>query len=269
MPPALLKNYKGLEFSCRQGSKYDFKITTQEDYRFYRALAYTVENGSAPPSQYVPHASASDESVAKIAAAENYETDDKLYTFKGWTTKDTMSGAELLVEADKLVSDYDGLSYQGTTLVASYDERKKVQPSLGMMYIETGTDKTGSPASGYYGYIENNAAAVENLLSNEYSVTDGGYYVVVPTGSNQPKMTGRGDIPNYLKDFSDVLQGLSIEGGLYDCYRITVSDKDVGQNRPYDKYKLKNQTLSFKADIQTGASTVSVEGTYTVNFAFA
>ena len=269
MPPALLKNYKGLEFSCRQGSTYDFKITTQEDYRFYRALAYTVENGSAPPSQYVPHASASDESVAKIAAAENYETDDKLYTFKGWTTKDTMSGAELLVEADKLVSDYDGLSYQGTTLVASYDERKKVQPSLGMMYIETGTDKTGSPAYGYYGYIENNAAAVENLLSNEYSVTDGGYYVVVPTGSNQPKMTGRGDIPNYLKDFSDVLQGLSIEGGLYDCYRITVSDKDVGQNRPYDKYKLKNQTLSFKADIQTGASTVSVEGTYTVNFAFA
>lgn len=272
MPPALLKNYKGLEFSCRRGDAYDFKITTQEDYRFYRALAYNVENGSAPPSQYIPHASASDESVAKIAAAENYETDDKLYTFKGWTTKDTVSGAELLVEADKLVSDYDGLSYQGTTLVASYDERKKVQPSLGMMYIETGTDKTGSPAYGYYGYIgdaKNNVTKVENLLSNEYSVTDGGYYVVVPTGSNQPKMTGRGDIPNYLKDFSDVLQGLSIEGGLYDCYRITVSDKDVGQNRPYDKYKLKNQTLSFKADIQTGASTVSVEGTYTVNFAFA
>ena len=49
-------------------------------------------------------------------------------------------------------------------------------------------------------------------------------------GSNQPKNDGRGDILNYLKDFpSDVLQGLSIEGGLYDCYRITVSDKDVGQ----------------------------------------
>ena len=129
-----------------------------------------------------------------------------------------MSGAELLVEADKLVSDYDGLSYQGTTLVASYDERKKVQPSLGMMYIETGTDKTGSPAYGYYGYIENNAAAVENLLSNEYSVTDGGYYVVVPTGSNQPKMTGRGDIPNYLKDLSHVQHALSIVWSLSDCY---------------------------------------------------
>ena len=40
MPSALLKNYNGLEFSCRQGSTYDFKITTQEDYRFYRALLY-------------------------------------------------------------------------------------------------------------------------------------------------------------------------------------------------------------------------------------
>ena len=99
------------------------------------------------------------------------------------------------------------------------------------------------------------------MLSNEYSVTDGGYYVVVPTGSNQPKMTGRGDIPNYLKDFSDVLQGLSIEGGLYDCYRITVSDKDVGQNRPYDKYKLKNQIrcpAASYADCCNGAASPAV-----------
>ncbi len=268
MPSALLKNYNGLEFSCRQGSTYDFKITTQEDYRFYRALAYTVENGSAPPSQYVPHASASDESVAKIAAAENYERTISCTRSKGGQPR-----IPCRVQNSRR-SRQAGFRLRRTQL-PRHDACRKLRRAeegaavFGMMYIETGTDKTGSPAYGYYGYIENNAAAVENLLSNEYSVTDGGYYVVVPTGSNQPKMTGRGDIPNYLKDFSDVLQGLSIEGGLYDCYRITVSDKDVGQNRPYDKYKLKNQTLSFKADIQTGASTVSVEGTYTVNFAFA
>ena len=204
-------------WSSRAADAYNFKITTQEDYRFYRALAYTIKNGSAPPSQYVPHASASDESVAKIAATRTFKTDDKLYTFKGWTTKDTMSGAELLVEADKLVSDYDGLSYQGTTLVASYDERKKVQPSLGMMYIETGTDKTELHTRRT---VTMGISRTTRLRSKTCCPTSTPSPTVAitwwfPTGSNQPKMTGRGDIPNYLKDFSDVLQGLSIEGGLY------------------------------------------------------
>lgn len=267
MPAALLQGDGTTAYTCRTANNYDFKLTTQEDYRFYRVLTYEGETAANIPSQYVPHISADNAEIATIAAAEGYEDDSYLYPFEGWT----VAGMDGTLIAGSVVSDYENLSFNGVTLAARYGEKKKVKPSVGMMYIETGFDGAGNVAYGYFGYIEDSANRVENgLLSNEYSLTDGGYYVVVPAGSSAPVVTDRGGLGNANFSTGDLnLKNVTIEDGQYDCYRLLVSEKQVEATRTYDAFKQSNYTLSLKADIFTGSQTVTVNGTYTINLAFA
>lgn len=267
MPAALLQSDGSAAYTCRTANNYDFKLTTQEDYRFYRVLTYEGETAGNIPSQYVPHISADNAEIATIAAAEGYEDDSYLYPFEGWT----VAGMDGTLIAGSVVSDYENLSFNGVTLTARYGEKKKVKPSVGMMYIETGFDSAGNVAYGYFGYIEDSADRVENgLLSNEYSLTDGGYYVVVPAGSSTPVVTDRGGLGNANFSTGDLnLKNVTIEDGQYDCYRLLVSEKQVEATRTYDAFKQSNYTLSLKADIFTGSQTVTVNGTYTINLAFA
>lgn len=271
MPSATSLYLENDPYTCASTANCDFMLTPYKDHLFYRVLTYEGVQSGSVAAQYVPHVSAGQSDIATIAFAENYEDDDYIYTFTGWTTSNVTTGDSAMLQGGHTLAEYTTLSYQGVTLTANYDKKEKVKPSLGLMYIETGIDSNDAVKYGYYGYINGNEEPVgeETLLSNDYTLSDGGYYVVVPAGSNRPVISDRDDIPDYVGDFSDTLQDISIEGGLYDCYRLKVSDKDVGSNRPYDNYKKRNYKMSFKADIPSGSKTVTVEGTYIMNFAFA
>ena len=178
MPSALLKNYNGLEFSCRQGSTYDFKITTQEDYRFYRALLYYTEQGVGKPDyavQHVPYSSIESEVVlGEVDPPAKPETDEFTYRFVGWETvdvRDAGSGSIVCVPGDT-VGKYDGqLAFKGTTFVAKFDEIRKPKVSLGLAYIELDANGAATSWYGYYGTDE--ARSLMSFAQTTPSTTGG------------------------------------------------------------------------------------------------
>ena len=278
-PSAMALPYESGQYWCVGSNIADFEIKTAEDYRFYRVLTYYDQDGKNKlpiPDQYVPHIKIDDEDLSRVSNEVLSDTEDEVnvYRFKGWATTDVVDSIAqpLALESGELISPYrDTLSYKGTKLTARYEEQKKLDPSVGMMYIETGAIG-GTTAYGFYGYVKNKEGVfteIDNLLSNDYALKDGGYYLVVSAGSKVPQVTKWGTIEGYKQKYSDILKGVSIQGRAYDCYRLAVSDKDVGQNRSYDNNKKQSIALSVKADVNTGLKDETIEGSFIINLAFA
>lgn len=246
MPAALLQSDGATAYTCRTANNYDFKLTTQEDYRFYRVLTYEGETAANIPSQYVPHISADNAEIATIAAAEGYEDDDFVYEFTHWTTSNTKTGGTLQVDSGQVAGSYSDLSAQGTTLAASYTNHKKI---IGVMYLELGLD--GSTVTGWYGYTsgDQEAELVENLKQPDNVIGSWGYYVVVPEGADAPTLeSGRVSL-------SDNPIVISMNDQLMKAYALQANTS----------LKMDNQTVTYR----TTYDSYAWQGTFTVNLNFA
>ncbi|WP_270295058.1 hypothetical protein [Eggerthella sinensis] len=243
MSAAILQSDGTTAYTCRTANNYDFKLTTQEDYRFYRVLMYydTDKDGKAAdkldiPDQYAPHIAA-DKVV--ISGANNKDVDSETVdVFKEWLTDEGVvyqSGDSLALHADQLKS-------QGTRLLAQYTPQKK---SVGLMYLEF----TDGAVSGYYGYLgdgDNNS--IMGALPDDNAITDWGYFVVVPTGATRPT--------NETFGTDTTIVPLNIGGLKYDAYKIT---------KITESSKLKNQTQTWTSSNEAWTKSA----TFTVNFNFA
>ena len=251
MPAALVVSTQDDPFTCRYstsaGNKYDFKITNQEDNRFYRVLTYIVKSG-AVASQYVPHIEASNENVAAIAAANNYADDDYAYMFSHWATSNTTNGAPLEVPAAGKVGDYPALAMQGTTLTAVYRQYVK---GIGLVYFESYADST----MGYYGYLDGQEGDSLNTLNDEKNIVEWGYRLVVPKVEGQenkkPTVTNDG-VSIYEKSLSEG-DPLDIDGVAYRAFKFSTNEVMY----------LKTNTLSYQYD------DLSAQYTFNLNFARA
>lgn len=249
MPEAMLISDGKSPYTCRHGNDaannnlYDFKLTTQDDYRFYRVLAYyedAQDAESAPvkldiPSQYVPHIATKD---AVIASSNNKDGETSIFIFKNWKTEEGV-----ICEPGDALSVYtDKLELMGTKLIAQY---KVQQKSVGIAYLEFGNENL---ITGYYGFLrdDEDSEAVANLPSDN-SITSWGYYVLVPSGAAKPTGTMR---------TSNTPISIDINSLEYDAYRI---------NDANDTQKKANQTLTYTSKNESWIETA----TYHVNFNFA
>lgn len=244
MTPAILWQYDDTRYTCRQnGERYDFKLTTLEDYRFYRVLMYydTDKDGKVAdkldiPDQYAPHVAA-DKVV--ISGANNKDIDSETVdVFKEWLTDEGV----VYQSGDSLALHVDQLKSQGTRLLAQYTPQKK---SVGLMYLEF----TDGAVSGYYGYLgdgDNNS--IMGALPDDNAITDWGYFVVVPTGAARPT--------NETFGTDTTIVPLDIGGLKYDAYKIT---------KITESSKVVNQTQTWTSSNEAWTKSA----TFTVNFNFA
>lgn len=258
MPKAMLISDGDDPYTCRSGSgganQYDFKLTTQEDHRFYRVLTYeNVQSGHVSP-QYVPHIFASDQDIATIADANGYEDDEKIYTLSHWITTDTVSGKELVVSKKDVVSDYSDLANKGTTLTAVYSEQRK---GVGVVYVEF--DKDGK-AVGWAGYTSNSQDKFEkNLAPDGVDIDSFGYYVVVPTGKKPSAQSKDYREKSLILQYEQV--DLRLNDVYYDLYRIGGYSSQLVTG--YGEMRTSSRTVTYACEGQVASYT------FNLNFAAA
>lgn len=220
MPEALLKNENDFEYTCRSGSNYDFKLTTLEDFRFYRVLSYYDEDEKTKldyPDQYVPHVLDDDGDVATIQSLPNKEDEDYIYEFSGWTTSDTKDGVGVAACAagDLVGAHVEQLSQKGTKLSATYVKKEKPKTTLGLVYLEFDQDGNVSGSYGYTDYRD----GTEPLrgLGSDNRIADWGYFLLVPadTPFGQIEITGSIGPNSFAKG-----EVIAIGDALYYAYRI-------------------------------------------------
>lgn len=220
MPEALLKNENDFEYTCRSGSNYDFKLTTLEDFRFYRVLSYYDDDAKTKldyPDQYVPHVLVDDGDVATIQSLPNKEDEDYIYEFSGWTTSDTKDGVgSVACAAGDLVGAYvEQLNQKGTKLSATYAKKEKPKTTLGLVYLEF--DQDGN-VLGSYGYTDyRDGSEPLRGLGFDNQIADWGYFLLVPADTPFGQIEIKGSIgPNSFAKG----EVIAIGDALYYAYRI-------------------------------------------------
>lgn len=179
----------GAYYFTATGGATDFELNAVEDHRFYRAVTYYDEDGTtrlAIPAQYVPYTAMDSDSAVIAAGLDDKTVGDTEWQFVGWTTDEE----GLLLQPGTRIADYDAqLSYKGVKLKATYKEKPK--PSVGLMYLEF--DGNGD-VSGYYGSVD--GSSILDGLSRDNVIDQWGYYVIVPTGAENPRYQAAGDSNN-------------------------------------------------------------------------
>lgn len=273
MTPAMLWQYDDTRYTCRQnGERYDFKLTTLEDYRFYRVLMYTGVQSGDVPSQYVPHIAVSDESVATFSRANGYEDEDYIYSLQHWTTGDTKTNEEgvkptIEVSPNSIVANYPELAFQGTTLSVVYQKQKK---GVGVIYAEF--DNTQN-IIGWVGYLSNSQTtrSDNSLAPDATAISSFGYYVVVPEGKIPTADSKDYRERSLIKEFEKVdLQG---DGVFYDLYRIGGYSSSLPSG--YGEMRISTKSVTYVCEGQSAtytfnlnfAAAVAKQGDSEVNFA--
>lgn len=259
MPEALLKNENDFEYTCRSGSNYDFKLTTLEDFRFYRVLSYYDEDGKTKldyPDQYVPHSEAAEAVVAgKDNPPTKPETEEYTYQFTGWTTtdvRDPETGSVTCQPGETIEQHDDELALQGTKFVASFKDVKKPKVSLGLAYLEL--DAAGA-VTGWYGYMGTEENTFDQNLPANNAIEDWGYFILAAEGTERDAIAqGSG---NAYK-IADQPIAVNLNGTNLAAYRI-LAPSDAA---------LKNKATSIEVYVNKSTST-QLHAVYQVNFNFA
>lgn len=217
--PSIQWKYDATRYTCvKSGSGlYDFKLSTKQDYLFYRVLTYDGVNSGTVDSQYAPHVQANDVVLAK---AESYEDDDYVYIFSHWETNDSVDGSLINCFGGEKLGDCESLSFKGTTFKANYVAQNKI----GLMYLEFGSNSE----VGYSGYSVVNQEIQPALLTNETDIVSWGYYAVVRHGAlekgQQLKIQSTG------VTVSQKYTTVNLGGKEYDAYLLTNTDRTKTQS---------------------------------------
>lgn len=258
MPEALLKNESDFEYTCRSGSNYDFKLTTLEDFRFYRVLSYYADDAKTKldyPDQYAPHSEADAVTIIGENLPTKPETDEYTYQFKGWVTTDlrNVESDSILCEPGDLVKEHDAeLSLKGTKFVAAFDEVKKPKVSLGLAYLEFGADNA---VTGWYGYMGTESDTFDQNLPTNNAIEDWGYFILAAEGTERDAIS-QGSGSAYK--IADQPIAVNLNGTNLAAYRILASSDAV----------LKKKATPIEVYVNKSTST-QLHAVYQVNFNFA
>lgn len=240
----LIKPKEGADYEIPYGSTTSNFVSEGNDQLFYRAIEYYDYSGKNINWQYVPYTVQNEASYASVPEGPAKEG----YAFTGWLVdaSSTVSGDnDLVISAGSLVGSYDDkLAHGAIRLTARY-----VKVGIGLMYLEF--DASGV-LSGYYGYQSNDTTTTlfEKLPDNN-EIEAWGYYVVVPEGSDSPRITKGA---NRLA--SDSIS-IKIGEADYTAYQYTLMPTDDGALRQ------KNPVITC----MSGNASQTV--TFNVNFAAA
>lgn len=269
-------------YTCRQAGdgRYDFKLTTLEDWRFYRVASYYDGDTKLDiPNQYLPHSGIeSAEPKIVVATGSDKTVDGVEYEFKGWTTTDTKSGEPLSVAPGIAFSELTGqLAEKGVRLTAVYEEKETPpdppdpptpptpdipEPTIGLAYLEFNAQ---GEVTGYSGYFDDSGEKYEHLPERSNSeIASWGYYVIVPEGSAAPQYQ-RGGNSSSRDDWAKCAletKAVSVGGESCDLYKAPTSySGDRTVTLPF-----KDGSVAIQWDTNLDDTPTYV---YTYNFDFA